>query len=69
MLVSLDSERLYQFRFILLVIHGLVLVVVRMFVHLASDHMYPVGGYSVNRKNFVKPFHESDKLLFESKFQ
>ena len=26
------------------------------------DHIYPLGGFSFNKVNFVKPFHESDKV-------
>ena len=30
---------------------------------------FPVGGFSFNNVNFVKPLNESDKLLFKSTFQ
>ena len=33
------------------------------------DLFHPLGGFSYKRVNFVKPFQESDKLLFESTFQ
>ena len=29
---------------------------------------HPLGGFSFHRVNFMKPFHESDKLLFEPTF-
>ena len=28
-----------------------------------TDHIYPFGGFSFNRVNFVNPFHESDKMF------
>ena len=45
------------------------LVVVWTFVNLHPDHKNPLGCFSCNRMNFVKPFHKSDKLLLESTFQ
>ena len=38
------------------------------FVNLHQDHMFPWWGFSFNRVKFVKPFHEYDRLLFESTF-
>ena len=42
------------------------LVVAWIFVSLHPEHMYPFGGLSLNKVNFVNPFQESDKLLFAS---
>ena len=64
-LVSLDSERLYQFWCILLAIHDLVW---KSFELLSISRTTYIlwEGFSHNRVNFVKPFQESDKHLFES---
>ena len=35
---------------------------------LVVDHINPLGGISFNNVKFLKPFHECDKLLFESTF-
>ena len=40
-----------------------------LFQSLTPDRMYPFGGFSFNRMNFVNPFQESDICLFESTFQ
>ena len=39
------------------------------FVSLSPDHMYPSGGFLLNRVNWVKPVQESDKSLDPSIFQ
>ena len=45
------------------------LVVDWLFVSHPTDHIDPLGGFSSNRVNFVKPFQESDRLHFESTIQ
>ena len=40
-----------------------------IFCQSPPDHIFPFGGVSFNRVNFVKPFHESDKLVSSSTFQ
>ena len=41
----------------------------RRLVSLSSDHIYPSGGFSSNRVNWVRPVQESDKSLDPSIFQ
>ena len=38
-------------------------------VNLSPDHMYPSGGFSSNKVNWVKPVQESDKSRDPSTFQ
>ena len=38
-------------------------------VSLSPDHIYPSGGFSSNRANWVKPVQETDKSLDPSIFQ
>ena len=60
-LVSLDSERLYQFWSIILAIPDLVWKAFELLSISPWDHIYPLGGFSFNWVNFLKPFQESDK--------
>ena len=69
-LVFLDSGRLSQFWSIRQATHDLWSRSRLNFCQsLSPDFINPLGGFSLNKANFVKPFHESDKLLFETTFQ